>query len=68
MRGFLAAPARRSGRTPSTPIPNSDSVPREFFPGCPSGADTTGASGSADTSGAPANDVPAGQVTRPDGA
>jgi hypothetical protein len=47
------------------PIPNSDYVPRESFPGVATGAETTNAPGSAGASGRPADSVDGGQVSLP---
>lgn len=46
------------------PVANSDSVPAEMFPGVASGAEGTGAPGSASSGGHPADSVPA-SVTIP---
>lgn len=47
------------------PIPNSDSVPREFMPGMASGADSTGAPGSRGAAGDAADNASAGPVSIP---
>jgi hypothetical protein len=48
------------------PIPNSDFVPAESFPGVPTGADSTGAPGTSGASGRPADSAGA-TVTGPAG-
>jgi hypothetical protein len=70
--GITAAAIRKAAshapEVRAMPIPNSDSVPREFFPGISSGAASTGAPGRPGASGAAADNADAGPVTPPTGA